>query len=111
LGVLQWVWDGVSYGTFQGARCPKLKAATLETYGLDAGDWWEIPNGTPLARSAALHYPFFDPVVVEGELVGITPWPPWKRYGEPEPEQEQAVRPRRRGKYNRRVMSEIRDKR
>jgi hypothetical protein len=103
LGVLQWAWDGASYETFQGVRCPRLEAVTLETYGLDAADWWQVPNGTPLARQIALTYPFFDPVVAEGELVGIHPWPAWRRYGEePEQQQTQTSKPRRRGKYNRR---------
>jgi hypothetical protein len=107
LGVLQWAWDGVSYETFQGVRCPRLEAVTLETYGLDSADWWQIPNGTPLARQIALCYPFFDPVVTEGELVGVQPWPAWRRYGEEEPEQDQPVKPRRRGKYNRRRRGEL----
>jgi hypothetical protein len=103
LGVLQWTWDGVSYEIVQGVRCPRLEAVTLETYGLDSADWWQIPNGTPLARQIALYYPFFDPVVTEGELVGVQPWPAWRRYGEEEPEQVQRPEGRtNRRKYNRR---------
>ena len=103
LGVLQWYWDGVSYVTFDGAARPKMAPVTLETYGLDASEWWQVPNGTPLARCIALHYPFFDPVVADGELVGVRVWPAWKRYGEEEPEPEPAPPPERRRKtYNRR---------
>lgn len=101
LGVLQWTWDGVSYVTFDGVQRPRMKPVTFETYALNREEWWEVPNGTPLARTIAAHYPFFDPVVVEGELVGVEIWPAWKRYGEQEP---QAVPPAGtvHRKYNRR---------
>lgn len=104
LGVLQWYWDGVSFLTFRGETVPKLAAVTRETYELEAEDWWEVPNGTPLARKIALSYPFFDPVVAGGELVNIRVWPAWRRYGEEEPEAAPALpaRPARRRKYNRR---------
>ena len=100
LGVLQWYWDGVSYLTYNGETLPKMAAVTRETYELDPEDWWEVPNGTPLARKIALSYPFFDPVVTDGELVGARVWPAWKRYGE-QPPGETAPPPRRRT-YNRR---------
>lgn len=98
LGVLQWYWDGVSYTVFDGVQRPRMAPVTLTTYQLQAEDWWQVPNGTPLARKIALCYPFFDPVVVEGELVDALPWPAWKRYGESEP----PPAPRPRGRYNRR---------
>lgn len=102
LGVLQWYWDGFSYVTFQGVTSPKMAPVTLDTYGLSKEEWWQVPNGSPLARTIALHYPFFDPVVVDGELVGVQVWPAWKRYGEEEPPAAAtAVRPVHR-KYNRR---------
>lgn len=101
LGVLQWYWDGVSYVTFDGVRRPKMAPVTPETYDLDAGQWWQVPNGTPLARKIALSYPFFDPVLAEGELVDVEIWPAWKRYGEEAPPPETpAVAKRKR--YNRR---------
>ncbi len=99
LGVLQWYWDGAGYVTLHGATLPKLAPVTLETFGLDGGEWWEVPNGTPLARKIALSYPFFDPVVAGGELVNVEVWPAWRRYGEEVPE---AAPPARRRKYNRR---------
>lgn len=104
LGVLQWYWDGVSYESVNGIAVPKMAPVTLESHGLNAGEWWQVPNDTALGRKIALNYPFFDPVVEDGELVGAEVWPAWKRYGE-EPEEVvvQAVRPVRRGKYNRRT--------
>lgn len=106
LGALQWYWDGVSYVTVQGTVRPRMAPVTLETYGLDEAEWWQVPNGTPLARRIALHYPFFDPVVAEDRLVDIRPWPAWRRYGEqaPPPEPAAAPRPGRRParRYNRR---------
>lgn len=103
LGVLQWYWDGVSFVTFGGARRPKMAPVTLETYALDADEWWQVPNGTPLARKIALNYPFFDPVVTGGELVNIEVWPAWKRYGEEAPEGAPPTRRTAgRRKYNRR---------
>lgn len=99
LGVLQWYWDGVSYESFNGVDVPKMAPVTLESHGLNAEEWWQVPNGTALARRIALNYPFFDPVVVDGELVGVEVWPAWKRYGE-EPE-EVLSRTRRPGRYNR----------
>lgn len=101
LGVLQWYWDGVSYVTFDGVQRPKMAPVTLESHGLSADEWWQVPNGTPLAKTIALHYPFFDPVVTGGELVGVRVWPAWKRYGEEEPKAVPAVHTQRR-KYNRR---------
>lgn len=101
LGVLQWYWDGVSYLTSRGAALPKMAPVTLETYGLNPEDWWQVPNGTPLARKIAVSYPFFDPVVTGGELVNIEVWPAWRRYGEEPP----AAPPQTAGrtkKYNRR---------
>lgn len=102
LGVLQWYWDGESYVTFDGVARPKMAPVTLENHDLSADEWWQVPNGTPLAKKIALCYPFFDPVVAEGELVGAEAWPAWRRYGEVEPEQTVAnLRPKRH-KYNRR---------
>lgn len=101
LGVLQWYWDGVSYLTCRGETVPKMAPVTLETHGLDREDWWEVPNGTPLARTIARNYPFFDPVVANGELVGARVWPAWQRYGEEEPPPREPA-PRRRRIYNRR---------
>lgn len=100
LGVLQWYWDGVSYVTFDGVQRPKMAPVTLESHELSPDEWWQVPNGTPLARKIALHYPFFDPVEEGGELVGANVWPAWKCYGEEEPPAA-PVRPQRR-KYNRR---------
>lgn len=102
LGVLQWYWDGVSYVTVDGVQRPKMVPVTLESHGLDPDEWWQVPNGTPLARKLALHYPFFDPVVEDGELVGADVWPAWKRYGEREPVEAPAVGAPRRRRYNRR---------
>ena len=102
LGVLQWYWDGVSYVTFHGTARPKMAPVTLETYGLDENEWWQVPNGTPLARRIALYYPFFDPVVADGKLVGARPWPAWKRYGEDAPAPRPAPAVRGRKRYNRR---------
>lgn len=104
LGVVQWCWDGESYIVFDGKPRPKMEQVTLRNRPeLDPEEWWEIPNDTPLARRIALFYPFFDPVVVDGELVNIAPWPAWKQYGEEEPQPEpQIAVPVRQGKYNRR---------
>lgn len=102
LGVLQWDWDGVSYVTVRGAVLPKMRPVTLESHGLPADEWWQVPNGTPLARKIALCYPFFDPVVEDGVLVDADVWPAWRRYGEPEKTPASVRRPRR-GKYNRRA--------
>lgn len=99
LGVLQWYWDGVSMVTYDGVTMPKMEPVTLTTHELDPNEWWQVPNGTALARKIALCYPFFDPVVQEGELVGVQVWPAWKRYGEAEPVPV-TVPPA--GKYNRR---------
>ena len=101
LGVLQWYWDGVSYVTFDGVRRPKMAPVTPETYDLEDGQWWQVPNGTPLARKIALSYPFFDPVLAEGELVDVEVWPAWKRYGEEAPPAETPPTARRK-RYNRR---------
>lgn len=103
LGVLQWYWDGVSYEVVNNITVPKMAPVTLESHGLSAEEWWQVPDGTALARRIALNYPFFDPVVEGGELVGAEVWPAWKRYGE-EPEEivMQSARPVRRRKYNRR---------
>ena len=101
LGVLQWYWDGVSYVAFDGVQRPKMAPVTWETYGLSPNEWWQVPNGTPLAKKIALHYPFFDPIEEGGQLVGADVWPAWKRYGEQEPQPVAAARPARR-KYNRR---------
>lgn len=106
LGVLQWYWDGVSYDSFGGAQWPRMAPVTLESHGLSAEEWWQVPNGSTLARKIALCYPFFDPVVEGGELVGAEPWPDWKRYGEEPAETPAAEAYRsRRGKYNRRKQS------
>lgn len=101
LGVLQWEWDGVSYMNVRGVRTPKLSPVTLEGHGLDAEEWWQVPDGTPLARKIALCYPFFDPIVADGVLVDARAWPAWRRYGEREP--ERGVLPRRCGRYNRKA--------
>ena len=107
LGVLQWYWDGVSYVTFRGETLPKMVPVTRDTYELNAEDWWEVPNGTALARTIALNYPFFDPVVTGGELVGARVWPAWKRYGEePPPDGPPGHAPQRR-KYNRRKRGDL----
>lgn len=102
LGVLQWYWDGESYVTFDGVTRPKMAPVTLESHDLSPDEWWQVPNGTPLAKRIALHYPFFDPVVTDGELVGVQVWPAWKRYGEEPSETVEmpVLAPRR--KYNRR---------
>ncbi len=102
LGVLQWYWDGKSYTSFDGVKRRKMLPVTLESHGLSGEDWWQVPNGTPLARKIALCYPFFDPVVVGGQLVDARVWPDWKKYGEEEPETAAPSKPRKRGKYNRR---------
>ena len=102
LGVLQWYWDGVSYVTFDGVQRPKMAAVTLENHGLTDEEWWQVPNGTPLARKIALCYPFFDPVEVAGQLVDAVPWPDWKRYGEEEPPAAPKPTCLSTGKYNRR---------
>lgn len=99
LGVLQWEWDGVSYESCGGEKWPKMTPVTLESRGLSGEEWWQVPNGTALARKIELCYPFFDPVTEGGELVGAEPWPDWKRYGE-EPEETPAAAGR--GRYNRR---------
>lgn len=101
LGVLQWYWDGVSYVTFDGVTRPKMAPVTPESHDLSPDEWWQVPNGTPLAKKIALHYPFFDPIEEDGELVGAVVWPAWKRYGEDQPQAVSAVRTVRR-KYNRR---------
>ena len=102
LGVLQWYWDGVSYVTFDGVQRPKMAPVTLESHDLNAEEWWQVPNGTPLARKIALCYPFFDPVEAEGQLVDAVAWPDWKRYGEAEPPAAPGSVCVKRGKYNRR---------
>lgn len=100
LGVLRWYWDGVSYRTFEGVQQPKLVPVRLEHHNLKGEEWWQVPDGTPLARKISLCYPFFDPVEVEGQLVDAIPWPPWKRYGEAKP--PPAAAERKQGRYNRR---------
>ena len=102
LGVLQWYWDGVSYLTFDGVERPKMAPVTLESHGLTDEEWWQVANGTPLARKIALSYPFFDPVEAGGQLVDVIPWPAWKRYGEEEPPAAPKPTCVRGGKYNRR---------
>lgn len=102
LGVLQWYWDGVSRLTFDGVQRPRMDSVTLESHGLTGEEWWQVANGTALARKIALCYPFFDPVEAEGQLVDIRPWPAWKRYGEERPAAAAvSVRPGT-GRYNRR---------
>ena len=102
LGVLQWYWDGVSYVTFDGVQRPKMAPVTLESHALTEAEWWQVPNGTPLARKIALCYPFFDPVEADGQLVDAIPWPDWKRYGEEEPPAPLKTARVTAGKYNRR---------
>lgn len=104
LGVVQWYWDGESYLVFDGKSRPKMERVTLKNHDLDPEEWWEVCDDTALARRIAIFYPFFDPVVVDDELVNIAPWPAWKRYGEeePQPEPQIAVPVGRQGKYNRR---------
>ncbi len=101
LGVLQWYWDGVSYLTFEHHKRPRMFPVTLESHRLSPREWWQVPNGTALARKIALHYPFFDPVVAGDELVDIAVWPSWKKYGE-EPPQPPIPPGQAGGKYNRR---------
>lgn len=87
LGVLETApWDG-SFRTFNGVKIPVLRRATLNRLELDPAEWWEVPDGSALARAIRLCWPWFDPVVLDGELVGVERWPPWKVYGELPPAQ------------------------
>lgn len=104
LGVLQWYWDGESYLIFDGVQRPKMELVTFETHDLDPEEWWQIPNGTYLSKKIAWSYPFFEPKIVDGLLVDVEPWPSWKVYGEPPPEEVVQIEPPKpnRKKYNRR---------
>lgn len=85
LGVLETApWDG-TYRTVFGARVPVLRRASLKRLGLDPAEWWEVPDGSTLARAVRLCWPWFDPVVLDGNLVGVERWQPWRVYGESEP--------------------------
>lgn len=85
LGVLEFApWDG-SYRTFNGVCIPILRPATLAGLGLDPADWWEVDGRSSLAKALRGCWPWFDPVVIAGELVDIQPWPAWRVYGEAEP--------------------------
>lgn len=90
LGVLETApWDG-SFRTVNGERVPVLRRAALDRLGLDPAEWYEVPDGSTLARVIRLCWPWFDPVVLEGKLVGVERWPPWRVYGEPEPVRDAA---------------------
>lgn len=93
-------WDG-SFRILDGVRVPVLRPASLERLGLDPAEWWEVPDGSRLARTIHVCWPWFDPVVLDSELVGVEKWPPWRIYGEPPPMETAPVtqkrrRPRRR---------------
>ena len=93
LGVLETApWDG-SFRTVNGERTPVLRRAALDRLELDPAEWWEVPDGSALARAIRLCWPWFDPVVAEGELVGAERWPPWRVYGEPEPPRDETAPP------------------
>ena len=86
LGVLEFApWDGTFRKEFD-VWVPVQRPATLAGLGLDPAEWWEVENRSALAVRVKICYPWFDPVVIDGELVDITPWPGWKVYGEEEPE-------------------------
>lgn len=96
LGVLETApWDG-SFRTANGARVPVLRPARLDRLGLDPAEWWEVPGGTKLANIIHRCWPWFDPVLEGGELVGARPWPAWRVYGEPPPAPAPPARRRRR---------------
>ena len=92
LGVLEAApWDG-SFRTFNGARIPVLRRVAPKELGLDPAEWWEVPDRSALARVIHTCWPWFDPIVTDGELVGAERWPAWRVYGEPAP-QETATGP------------------
>ena len=100
LGVLDRMWDGESYQTWHGVKVPLLRPVILAGLGLDPDEWWEVTGS--LAAQVKRCYPWFVPVVENGELAGIEPYPKWKIYGEapPEPAAPQRTgRRRRRRKY------------
>ena len=105
LGVLETApWDG-SFRTFNGVKIPVTRPASLEKLGLDPEEWWVVPDGSTLAKAIHLCWPWFDPVVLDGELVGAERWPPWRIYGEPEPHQEEAApSARKRRRCRRKVL-------
>ena len=94
LGVLEYApWDG-AYRTYDGVRIPVLRPATLAGLGLDPADWWELDSRSSLARVLRACWPWCDPVVEAGELVGVQPWPAWRIYGD-DPPQPPATEPER----------------
>ena len=96
LGVLETApWDG-SVRTVNGEKVPVQRPASLARLGLDPAEWWEVPDGSPLARAIRACWPWFDPVVDGDRLVGAERWPAWRVYGEPSPEPAPAVQNRRR---------------
>lgn len=73
MGVLDLIWTGKYQRGADGTLTPLLTRASLERLPeLDPADWWEVPDGTALAKRISLHYPNLAPVVGEdGGLLDV----------------------------------------
>lgn len=73
MGVVGEFWAGEFRKTSTGPE-PVLRPARLADFPyLVPEDWWEVPDGTSLARQIRLHYPWIEPVVDEGgQLAAVT---------------------------------------
>lgn len=110
LGILEYMpWSGVKK-TFNGqsiSKHIKITKANIGELGLDMDEWWVVDEAkqSSLAYKLRLHYPFFDPVVIDGQLIDIVKWDKYRIYGETPPSKEdideEAIK--RRKRINRRM--------
>ena len=73
MGVLDYLWSGEYRTGPGGVRMPLERPARLKDLPeLDPEDWWEVPEGSALARKIKLHYPWIEAEVgPSGELLGV----------------------------------------
>ena len=102
-GVLFELWEGQRASRYGEAYYPLRRRLDCGALGLDPCDWWELPDGSGLAKRVRRYYPWFDPVVDDaGRLVDIAPWPRWRVYGDAPPEQAAEAEPHKRRRTLRR---------
>lgn len=91
MGILTEYWTGKFYKSTKtsNTQIPVLEKYTPEDIlNFDPSEWWDVSAKTTIGRKILRYYPFCDPVISDdGELLDVIPWPSWKIYGEPEPEE------------------------
>ena len=78
MGVLEYIWHG-EYRTVQSkpgnpVRVPVMNRVTpADIPDYDPKEWWQVQDGSPLARKIHRNYPYLTPIVGEnGELLDVT---------------------------------------